>query len=160
MAAPPLAVTDAEVIRLPRRARAWRVVLLLVVGALFAAGTAIGDDHWWPFGPWRMFSTSTPPSGAVVALSLEVQTGPNAAWTPAGLSLSSVGLNRAEVEGRIPEMTAHPEILATLARTHARLRPSDRPWTGVRVVRNETLLKDGAPTGERRSRVLAEWIGP
>lgn len=162
-------------LRLPAASRAWRLVLLGVVTALFLGGTAVGNDDWWPFGPWRMFATSTAPTGGIAVLAIEVRTGNqrpgpdpveeygNVAqqaldgWRPAPLTLQTVGLNRAEVEGRVPQMLADPSLLGTLAATHSRLRPDEPRWTGVRVVRVETVIKDRKPTGEERRRVLVEW---
>ena len=147
----------AEVLRLPAVARTWRVVLLLVVVGLFIAGTAIGNDNWWPFGPWRMFATSTAPSGSVTSLAIEVRAGDDPAWRPANLTPTSVGLNRAEVEGRVPRMLADPAMLGTLARTHTRLRPGEPRWRAVRVVRHEVLLRGGAPTGQVRDTTVVTW---
>jgi hypothetical protein len=150
-------VPAGDVIRLPPVSRGWRVLLLVAVAGLFLTGTAVGQDTWWPFGPWRMFSTSTPPSSSVTSLRIEIKEGNNPAWQPASLHPTSVGLNRAEVEGRIPEMTARPAMLGTLAHSHSRLRPKEPPWQAVRVVRTEVLLSDGAPTGEIRETQLVEW---
>ncbi len=149
-----------DVVRLRPASVVWRVGLVAVVSTLFLAGALVGDDHWWPFGPWRMFSTSTPPSGAVVSMSIEVRSPDDARWRPTPITLESVGLNRAEVEGRIPQITADPVRLGTLARSHARLRPDDRPWTAVRLVRNEVVIVDRRPTGEVRHVVLATWTAP
>ena len=146
-----------DVIRLRRVGRGWRVLLLLVLTSLFLAGTAVGQDDWWPFSPWRMFANATPPSGSVISLRIEVQRDSDPAWQVAPLTPTTVGLNRAEVEGRIPQMTAEPAMLGTLAASHARLRPKDSPWHAVRVVRNEVLLTDGVPNGSVRDTVLAEW---
>ena len=144
---------------LPAAGRAWRVALVLLLGAMFLAGSVVGQDDWWPFSPWRMFSTSTPPSGAVVAMSIEMRTA-DGDWRRAPLNPRSVGLTRAEVEGRVPQLTERPEMLGTLARTHAELHPDDPAWTGVRVVRNESVLLDRRPTGEVRRTVIAEWTAP
>ncbi len=54
--------TTPEIVRLPVIARAWRIALLALLTAGFLAGSAVGQDDWWPFSPWRMFSTSTGPS--------------------------------------------------------------------------------------------------
>jgi len=148
------------VVRLGTRARAWRVALLVVLAGLFLAGTAVGDDPWWPFGPWRMFATSTAPSGAVYSLSIEMRETGSADWRPAPITPSSVGLNRAEIEGRVPQLTADPRLLGTLARAHARLHPKDRAWTGVRVVQSRILLDGQRPTGEVVRTVLATWVAP
>ena len=148
---------EREVIRLPGLARGWRVGFLLVTASLFLAGTAVGTDNWWPFGPWRMYSTSTPPSGSVYSLAIQVREGNDPIWRNANLNPTSIGLTRAEVEGRVPQMTADPDILGTLARSHSRLRPRQAPWVAVRVVRNEALLSGGAPTGQVRSTTVVSW---
>jgi hypothetical protein len=150
-------VSADDVIRLRPVSRGWRVLLLLVLTGLFLAGSAVGQDDWWPFGPWRMFSTSTPPSSSVTSLRIEVREGDDPGWQPAPLNPKSVGLNRAEIEGRIPEMTARPAMLGTLARSHSQLRPKEPPWRAVRVVRTEVLLSDGAPTGEIKETQLVAW---
>jgi hypothetical protein len=149
----------APVIRVSRRGRIAGVGLVAGLAVLFLAGTVVGDDPWWPFGPWRMFSTSTAPSGAVVWLTIEARS-PQGGWRPADLTPTSVGLNRAEVEGRMGQMAADPGMLATLARSHARLRPHDAAWTGVRVVRVAAELADGRPTGDRRRDVVVSWEQP
>ena len=149
-----------DVVRLEPAARAWRVALVVVLAVLFAGGTWKGDDDWWPFGPWRMFATSTAPTGGVAVLAIETRTASDAAWRPASINLNSVGLNRAEVEGRVPQMLADPAMLGTLAATHARLRPHDPRWTGVRVVRVVTVIENRRPTGEERRSVLVEWDAP
>jgi hypothetical protein len=131
-----------------------------VLTALFLGGTFVGQDDWWPFSPWRMFSTSTAPSGSVTALRIDVLIGDDPTWQPAPLTPSAVGLNRAEVEGRIPEITSHPEMLGTLAHSHSRLRPDEPAWRAIRVVRHEVQLANRAPTGVVRDTTLAQWSAP
>jgi len=153
-------VPPNDVIRLPRTGRAWRALLLLAVSALFVAGTWVGQDDWWPFSPWRMFSTSTSPSGSVTAMRIDVLIGDDPTWRPAPLAPSAVGLNRAEVEGRIPQITSNPAMLGTLARSHSQLRPDEPAWRAVRVVKHEVLLQNRAPTGAVRDTTLAQWSAP
>ena len=144
-------------LRLARLGRTWRLLLVCVVTVLVLFGTLVGNDPWWPFGPWRMYSTSTKPGTAVVVMSIEIRTAADPAWRPAPLTPWEVGLNRAEVEGRIPQIVGNPARLGTLAASHDRLRPQDPAWTGVRLVRRDTVLAGRSPTGEVRSQVLAEW---
>lgn len=153
-AAPPL--------RLPVWGRVWRVMVVLTLTVLFCAGSLVGDDHWWPFSPWRMFSTSQQATGSVWSTAIEVRTVDSAPGqgAPAPLSPSNVGLNRAEVEGRIPQITADPSRLGTLAASHARLRPDAPEWVAVRVVRHKIVLVDRVPTGEVETEVLAQWERP
>jgi hypothetical protein len=145
-----------ERMSLSRVGRSWRIVLLGALVALFVAGSLKGDDPWWPFGPWRMFSTSQAPTGAVVAMAIQAET-TEGVWFDAALSPANVGLNRAEVEGRIPQILADPAMLGTLAKSHSRLRPHDAPWVGVRLVRRASVIVDRVPTGRVDSSVLATW---
>ncbi|MFC7486849.1 hypothetical protein ACOCJ7_11470 [Knoellia sp. CPCC 206453] len=148
----------AEPLRLGRVAKAWRAVLTVVLVALFCAGSLVGNDHWWPFSPWRMFSTSQAATGSVWSTGIEVRTADAPAeWIPAPLSPANVGVNRAEIEGRIPQIKADPARLGTLAESHARLRPHSAPWLGLRVVVHKIVVVDRKPTGEVETDVLAEW---
>lgn len=148
---------SGTVVRLSRASRAWRAGMVVVLAAGYLGGSVVGDDHWWPFAPWRMFSTSTQPTGSVTVSALEITTADNPAWRGTGLNPANVGLNRAEVEGRQPQLRADPAMLATLAEAHARLHPGSQPWTGVRLVRRSTLIENRQPTGETTTRVVAEW---
>jgi hypothetical protein len=147
-----------EVVRLGTLARSWRAVLVLALSVLFLAGTFAGNDHWWPFSPWRMFSTSQAATGAVWSTGIEVQTADAPGeWVRAPLTPENVGVNRAEVEGRIPQIEADPTRLGTLAASHAALRPEAPAWTALRVVRRQIVVVDRKPTGEVRTEVVAEW---
>ena len=147
-----------ETQRLSRAGRSWRVAVVLTLAGLFGLGSAIGDDHWWPVGPWRMFSTSTNPDRAVVSTVIEVRTEDDPLeWVPGALNRWTVGVNRAEVEGRLDEIRADPDMLATLAATRARLRPDEPRWTAVRVVFERTHLAGGRPTGELTREVVVTW---
>lgn len=147
-----------DVVRLSRPGRVWRLGLVLVLVLLFLLGTAVGDDPWWPFGPWRMFSTSTAPTGAVVSTLIEVESADRPGeWVPRPIDPWTVGLNRAEVEGRLDEIRAEPAMLGTLAASHARLRPREPRWTAVRVVFERHHILDGKPTGEVSRVLVASW---
>ena len=145
---------DAEVVRLGRSARGWRAIVIVTVLVLFCVGSLVGDDPWWPFGPWRMFSTSQAPTGAVVSTEMQVQTALSPEWRAAGITP-----NRAEVEGRLRQIAADPTMLSTLAASHARLRPDDPRWTGVRIVQRHMVIVDRVPTGQDTVDVLATWGG-
>lgn len=150
-----------DVLRLGAGARTWRAAVVVALTLLFCAGSVVGDDHWWPFSPWRMFSTSQAATGSVWSTGIEVRTAQDPQeWVHASLTPENVGLNRAEVEGRIPQIEADPARLGTLARSHARLRPDAPAWVGLRVVRHRIIVVDRVPTGEVETDVLAEWSQP
>lgn len=147
--------TEAER-RLSPLGKGWRALLLVVLTVLFLAGSLRGNDVSWPFGPWRMFSTSQAPTGAVVAMAIQAET-TDGEWFDAPLSPSNVGLNRAEVEGRIPQIISDPAMLGTLAKSHSELRPHEPAWIGVRVVRRASVIVDRVPTGAVDTTVVATW---
>ncbi|GAA1801859.1 hypothetical protein [Nostocoides veronense] len=145
-------------LRLRPAGKVWRAGLVLLLTAGFLGGTTVGDDHWWPFSPWRMFSTSTSPNAAVASTLIEVRRADAPAeWVPAPLTPGTVGLNRAEIEGRLDLIRADPTVLGTLAASHKRLQPTEPEWVGIRVVIRRYLLKDGALTGEVRDETVAQW---
>ncbi len=138
------------------RGRVIRAVVTVGVAALLTAGTVLGDDHWYPVGPFRMFSTATSPDGFVSSVSLEVRTA-GGDWRRSALAPQNVGVNRAEVEGRQPELEADPSLLGDLAAAHARLHPGDEPWSAVRAVKNRTEIRGGRPTDQVTRTVVATW---
>lgn len=146
----------ARPMRLSPSRRVVRAVCTVGVATVLTAGTFVGDDHWYPVGPFRMFSTATKPDGFVNAVSLEVRTA-GSDWQRTALAPENVGVNRAEVEGRTPELTTDPSLLGDLAAAHARLHPGDEPWTAVRAVKNRTEILGGRPTDRVTRTVVATW---
>lgn len=93
-------------------------------------------------------------------MAIEVQTTANPSWHLEPLNPWSVGLNRAEVEGRVVQIMRRPSMLGTLAVSHSQLIPDAPAWNAVRLVRQETIIVDRKPTGEVRSIQLAVWRAP
>ncbi len=122
---------------------------------LITAGTVWGQDDHFPFGPFRMYSTSSAPDGPINVLRIDSHT-ESEGWQRASLTPASVGMNPAEVEGQLPRFVDQPDLLGKLASTHARLQPEDEPWTAMRLVRRQYVLVDRRPTDIRES-VIAEW---
>jgi hypothetical protein len=151
------ATDPSSTLRLRAPGRYLRTAVLAALTLAFVLGSVVGQDSWWPFSPWRMFSTSTPPSGTIVSLAVQVRTADEPEWHDTALTPASIGLNRAEVEGRSGVIQAHPAMLGTLAASHARLRPHDAPWTAARLVRRQTVLHDRRPTGEVITTQIATW---
>lgn len=138
--------------------RAWRTALILAIVTLFGLGSTVGDDHWWPFAPWRMFSTSTDPNRAVVSTILEVQTEADPTeWVRHAIRLRDIGVNRAEIEGRLAQIREDPDMLETLAESHEQLRPERYRWVGIRIVFERHLIENRKPTGEITREVVATW---
>jgi hypothetical protein len=153
-AVPPPAVAPAPAGSVGTVGRGVRLVLgvALVVGLLL--GSLWGDDWAFPFGPLRMYSTSSPPSGNVTYERFEARTA-DGRWVRTAMSLQNVGLNRAEVEGRTPLIVADPALLGSIATAHGRLKPRS-PWTGLRLIKDYVHLSNGVPQGTTE-KVLATW---
>lgn len=150
-------VDDAGTVQLGIGGRTWRAIVMVAVMTLFILGSLIGNDHWWPFSPWRMFATATKPTGAVSVMAIEVQKSEDGKWTPVPINPWIMGVNRAEVEGQVPQTIDDPDRLGTLAETHSKLKPNEAEWVGVRMVRRSSVIEDGEPTGELRTTVQATW---
>ena len=134
--------------------RRVRTAVSLVVLALVLAGTFVGQDDDFPFGPFRMYSTRDDPDGQVVSTRVEaVDTGGTLRVVDEG----STGLKRAEVEGQVRRFLADPALLGSLSLAHDRLRPDEPAYAEVRVVERSYRLEDSRPTGEQRERVVVRW---
>jgi hypothetical protein len=139
--------------------RALRLSLALVIFGVLTAGAFFANDDAFPFGPFRMYATSDPPTGEVAVVALEARVG-DGDWTLVHPSAESVGMNVAEFEGQLPRFEQDPELLGAVATSWQRLHPDDPPWTALRIVRQATEVVDRVPTGEVNETVVAEWAAP
>jgi hypothetical protein len=138
-------------------ARRVRTVGFVLGLALLLAGTVVGQDDHFPFGPFRMYSTADDPDGRVLSTYLQAVDADGRVIPRAGEA--HIGLRRAEYEGQLSRVVARPEILGELAELFS-LRHPERPrWIEVSVVQTVYELVDGAPSGERTT-VLATWTAP
>jgi len=138
---------------LPPRARSWRLGVSTLVLVLLALGTFWGSDDDFPFGPLRMYATSTSPSGRV---GLTAVYGTTARGDEVKISPTALGMRGAELEGQLPRLIDHPELLGALARTYHDRFPDEPEFVHVRLQRNYKDLEDGEVVG-RHSVVVAEW---
>jgi hypothetical protein len=129
----------------------------LALAALTLAGTLVGQDDDFPFGPFRMYSTRDDPNGTVVSTRVEAV---DSAGRVQVVDERSTGLKRAEIEGQVQRFRADPELLGALARAHRRLRPDQAPYAELRVVERVYELRDSRPSGVQAERVVASWRRP
>ena len=130
--------------------RRVRLVATLVVFGILVAGSFVGTDHDFPFGPFRMFATSGRTTGAVRTAALQ-------GWwhgRPVELDSETIGIRRAEIEGQYPRFRTDPRMLAAVAhefREH-----------GVRLDRLQLIqlirrVVNGHRVGGTTRVVLAQW---
>nr|WP_204332252.1 hypothetical protein [Geodermatophilus sabuli] len=138
--------------RLSPAGRRSRLAATVVVLALTVGGSLVGDDSWFPVGPFSMYSGRADPDGQVDSTRV---VGFTAAGEEVRLSGGAVGLRRAEFEGQLPRLAGAPELLELLAQAYADRHPDAEPVVRVQVVQRRTDLVDGEPTGVTE-RVLIE----
>ena len=142
-----------EVVRLSPRARAVRLTVAAAVLLLVAVGSIWGTDAAFPFGPWKMYSTRADPDQPVISTRV---VGLTADGTEVKLSGGEVGLRRAEFEGQLPRIEAHPELLDLLAGSYADAHPDAPELVAVRVVQRDYELRAGRQTGRYSDRVIVD----
>ena len=137
-----------------------KVVRLGVTGlvlGLLVAGTVVGSDDHFPFGPFSMYSSAHDPNTGVVSNTVEAVLDDGRV---VAVSDGDTGMRRAEVEGQLPRFIEDPQILEQLAVAHERRRPDAPRYAAVRVVRRSYQLRDGRPVGIVTEDIVAEWARP
>ena len=136
---------------LTRAQKVRRASILGAFGIALVWGTVWGNDVHFPFGPFRMYSTSTKDEIAVMEFH---------GVTPTGeileLPSAAFGLRRAEFEGQRSRFIEQPQLLAHVLDSYEETSPQGPRLTGLRLVHAVFELVDGRPV-YRGSRLLAEW---
>ena len=130
--------------------RRVRLGAAAVVLALLLAGNLWGEDHHFPFGPFRMYATSGRPNGAVRTPSLVgVIDGDAFRINP-----QSLGIRRAELEGQVNRFQK-PGLLAAIAAEYE--EETGRSLDELRLLTVVRRLRDSRPTGTSESEVVEVW---
>ena len=130
-----------------------RLLGTTVVLVLVLVGSVWGDDDHWPFGPFRMYSTTTRLDGRVIVPSFR---GVTTQGRTLELRTDDVGLRRAEVLGQLDRLQTRPDLLRLLAVAHARLHPESPHLRSLSLVAGVHRLEGGRPV-DFEERVLATW---
>ncbi len=143
-----------EVERLGRSGRTVRVLLTVLGVGVLIAGSLFGQDDDFPFGPFRMYSTTA-------ALNEPVRDTRVTAVDTTGsrlvLTAAATGFRRAEVEGELDRFEAQPQLLSALAEAYARRHPGLPRLVRIDVVVRLHALRDGRPTGRYTDRTAVSW---
>jgi hypothetical protein len=123
--------------------------VLVAVGA----GSVWGRDDHFPFGPFRMYSTTTPSSGNVF---IPVFVGTTARGATIHITPSQVGLRRAEVLGRLRHVRRDPRLLRHYAEAYERLHPQAGSLVAMDLVYEVHQLRSGRPVSFER-RTILQW---
>jgi hypothetical protein len=141
-----------------RASLAWRIaVALLGIGLLLNGSVRMSDDVW-PFGPLSQYAFSPARDATIVITRVEGQLA-DGRRIDLPLEDESVGIGRAEIEARIPEITADPSLLWAVADGWTDRQPDEPPVRQVWLVQDETRLVDGRK-GATELVELATWVVP
>jgi hypothetical protein len=134
-----------------------RVAVTVAVVGLLLYGTLWGQDDLFPFGPFRMYSTADKLDSPVADTRFE---GVLADGTVVVLNEQNTGIRRAEIEGQLPGIRAHPELLRSVDEAYARRNPGAAKLAQVRVIVRWHQLHGGRQTGAYTDETAATWSVP
>lgn len=117
-----------------------------------AAGTIWGDDHHYPFGPFRMYSTRNDPNGTVSVVRLRATTVNNEEIT---LHSKAFGLRPAEIDGLLISFDDDSQLAAYLAEAYGNVGGGP-PLSELRIGRDLIQLERGRAVGYSEH-VLGVW---
>ncbi|MER7417697.1 hypothetical protein ABT346_13100 [Micromonospora peucetia] len=139
---------------LTTRGRAARLTATALGLAILLAGTAWGADDHFPFGPFRMYSTSNPPNSPAPDTRVE---GVDSTGAVVELGEGATGIRRAEIEGQQSRYAADPELLTEVADAYAERHPGAAKLVEVRIVVRWHGIRDGRPTGRFTDETVVAW---
>jgi hypothetical protein len=134
-----------------------RVGITFAVVALLLYGTLYGQDDLFPFGPFRMYSTADKLDNPVADTRFE---GVQADGTVVALNQDNTGIRRAEIEGQLPKIREHPDLLRSVDQAYVERNPSAPKLTLIRVIVRWHALHNGKQTGEYTDETAATWSVP
>ena len=133
------------------------LVSVLGIGLLLNGSLRMSDDVW-PFGPLSQYAFSPPEDATIVITRVEGRLA-DGRRIDLPLRVGTAGISRAEIEARIPEITADPSLLRAVADGWAARHPAEPPLLQLWLVQDETRLVGGRK-GPTRLVELATWAVP
>ena len=134
--------------------RTLRTVFALLGAAALLTGTLWGQDDHFPFGPFRMYSTSNPPDSPAPDTRVE---GVDTTGAVITLDQTRTGIRRAEIEGQQSHYVAEPARLREIADAYADRNPKAPALVEVRIVVRWYGIRDGRPTGTSVDQTVVAW---
>ena len=134
----------------------WRIVVAVLGIGLLLNGSLRMSDDVWPFGPLSQYAFSPPRDATIVITRVEGLLS-DGRRIDLPLRVGTAGISRAEIEARIPQITADPSLLRSVADGWTERHPAEPPLVQVWLVQDETRLVDGRK-GPTRLVELTTWV--
>jgi hypothetical protein len=141
-----------------RASYAWRIAAtLLGVGLLLSGSLRMSDDAW-PFGPLSQYAFSPAKDATIVITRVEGLLA-DGRRVDLPLRVETAGISRAEIEARIPQITADPALLRSVSDGWTSRHRKEPALRRVWLVQDQIRLVDGR-VGPTRLVELAAWELP
>ena len=137
---------------------AWRIAATVVGIGLLLNGSLQMSDDAWPFGPMSQYAFSPPGDTTIVITRVEGLLA-DGRRIDLPLRVEPAGISRAEIEARIPEITADPSLLRSVSDGWTSRHPVEPALLQVWLVQDQTRLVNGR-VGPTRLVELASWEMP
>jgi hypothetical protein len=116
------------------------------------------SDDAWPFGPLSQYAFSPSRNSTIVITRVEGLLA-DGRRVNLPLRVETAGISRAEIEARIPQITANPSLLRSVADGWMSRHTAEPALLRVWLVQDQTRLVDGR-VGPIRLVELAAWELP
>jgi hypothetical protein len=141
-----------------RTSYAWRIAATVLGIGLLLNGSLRMSDDVWPVGPLSQYAFSPAKDTTIVITRVEgLLADGNRIDLP--LRVETAGISRAEIEARIPQITADPSLLRAVADGWTLRHRGGPALIRVWLVQDQTRLVDGR-VGPTRLVELATWELP
>jgi hypothetical protein len=144
--------------RISRTSYAWRIAAaVLGIGLLLNGSLRMSDDAW-PFGPLSQYAFSPAKDEIIVITRVEGLLA-DGRRIDLPLRVETAGISRAEIEARIPQITADPSLLRSVTDGWSSRHRGAPALLRVWLVQDQTQLVDGR-VGRTRLVELTAWELP
>jgi hypothetical protein len=137
---------------------AWRIAATVLGIGLLLNGSLLMSDDAWPFGPLSQYAFSPSRNSTIVITRVEGLLA-DGRRIDLPLRVETAGISRAEIEARIPQITANPSLLRSVADGWMSRHTAEPALLRVWLVQDQTRLVDGR-VGPIRLVELAAWELP
>jgi hypothetical protein len=136
---------DTQYVKVRPAGRAVRIAISMVVLALVTATTFWGGDDFFPFAPFKMYSSSMELDGWAGSTRVEAV---NEEGERFSLTEAATGFRRAELEGQKSRFVEDPTLLEYIAQAYENTNPDKPEIVTVEIIERRYRLEDGHQTGE------------
>lgn len=134
----------------------WRLLATGLIFGTLAAGQIVNTNDWFPLGSLSQYSYGRPldtPTRSIGVMAINE----DGEEVRVSLTNSGSGIGRAEIEGQSQRIIDDPSLLEALARSWHGLHPDQPQYRELKMIRVTKYIKDGIPTGELDTELLATW---